>query len=95
MSSSGLTLQALFLSAQKKQEQLNHIDPGSETYKELQHATISELKDCQNLVTRTAMFSVNEEIDDISTQDIPYGSSHDAVCGNPLIFTDILQLNIC
>lgn len=95
MSNSGLTLQALFLSAKKKQEQLNRIDPGSETYKELQHATISELKECQNLVTRTAMFSVNEEIDDISTQDIPYGSSHDAVCGNPLIFTDILQLNIC
>lgn len=94
MSESGVTLQALFLSAKKKQEQLNHVDPGSEAYKELQRAAMSELVECRNLVSRTAMFSVNEEIDDISTQDIPYRSSH-AVCENSLIQTDILQLSIC
>lgn len=64
-------MQALFLSAKQTQEQLSHGDPRSETYKELQRDTILKLVECRDLVTRTAMFSVNEEIEDISTQDIP------------------------
>lgn len=71
MSNSGPTLQALFLSAKQKQEQLSHVDPRSDTYKELQRGIMLELVECRNLVTRTSMFSVNENIEDISTQDIP------------------------
>jgi hypothetical protein len=70
MSNSGGNLQALFLSAKQKQEQLNQLDPRSDTYKELQHGTIMELIECRDLITRTAMFSVNEELEDISTHDI-------------------------
>jgi hypothetical protein len=73
MSNSGLTLQALFLSAKQKQEQLSHGDPRSVVYQELQHGLMQELMECRNLVTRTSMFSVNEDIEDISTHDIPYG----------------------
>lgn len=73
MSASGLTLQALFLSAKQKQEELSHGDPRSDAYHEIQRGLMQELMECRNLLTRTSMFSVNEEIEDISTQDIPYG----------------------
>jgi hypothetical protein len=92
MSNSGLTLQALFLSAKQKQEQLSHVDPRSDTYKELQRGIMLELVECRILVTRTSMFSVNEDIDDISTQDIPYGLLE--VNRNSLTLVDILQLTI-
>lgn len=65
-------LQSLFLSAKQKQEQLIQFDPRSDSYKELLHGVMVELAKCRDLVTRSAMFSVNEEIDDISTQDIQY-----------------------
>jgi hypothetical protein len=80
------------LSAKQKQEQLSHVDPRSDTYKELQRGIMLELVECRILVTRTSMFSVNEDIDDISTQDIPYGLLE--VNRNSLTLVDILQLTI-
>ena len=92
MSESGGNLQALFLSAKQKQEQLTQLDPRSDIYKELQHAIMLELVQCRDLVTRTAMFSVNEDVDDISTQEIQYEPLAQ-LSASPLTFTDILQSN--
>lgn len=72
MSNSRGNLQALFLSAEQKQEKLNQLDPRSDVYKELQRDNMLELIACRDLIARAAMFSVNEELEDISTQDIQY-----------------------
>lgn len=90
MSTSGLTLQALFLSAKQKQEQLSHVDPRSDAHQELQHGIMLELLECRNLVSRTSMFSENEDIEDISTQDIPYVLLE--IYKSSLTFVGILQL---
>lgn len=92
MNNSDRTLQALFLSAKQKQEQLRLVDPRSDNHKELQRDIMLELVECRNMVTRTSMFSVNEDIEDISTQDIPYGLLE--MDGNSLTLVDILQLTV-
>jgi immunoglobulin-binding protein 1 len=72
MDVSGSSLRRLFSSAKGKQEDL---DSGTTTYQEMLQSTISEFEECRKLIAKLAVFSPNEEIEDISTQDLQYDAS--------------------
>ena len=62
----------IYFSVKEKQEQLTRLEPPSDSYKAIQHDIMLKLVECRDLISRSAMFSVNEEVDDISTEDIQY-----------------------
>src|SRR5947209_6949204 len=72
MDVSGSNLRELFFSAKRKQEE---IDSGSATHQEILQSAISAFEECRNLVAKLAIFSSNEGIEDISTQDLQYNQS--------------------
>lgn len=72
MSENETSLGDLFKSAKAIQEDLDVLDPRSVEFKQLLQSTISTLQQCQTLVDRLALFSTNEDLDDISTNDVQY-----------------------
>jgi hypothetical protein len=64
------TLNELFLSAKNKQEQLELFDPRSDDFDQTQRSAIKALEDCRELIAQIALYSTNEEVDDISTQNL-------------------------
>jgi immunoglobulin-binding protein 1 len=72
MDVSGSTLRELYSSAKSKQEE---IDSSSATHQEILQSAISAFGECRNLIAKLAVFSSNEEIEDISTQDLQYNQS--------------------
>ena len=87
MDASGASLREIFSSAKGKQEEL---DSGTARYQEMLQATISAFEECRKLISKLAVFSPNEEIEEISTQDLQYDIST-SLSINVLvdIFTDI------
>ena len=69
MDVSGSSLQELYSSAKSKQEEL---DSGSATHQEILQSAISAFEECHKLIAKLAVFSSNEEVEDISTQDLQY-----------------------
>jgi len=66
------SLSSLFRSAKNNQEDLDTLDPRSDDFKTLLQSTISTLAQCSQLVDQLALFSTNEDLDDISTSNIQY-----------------------
>lgn len=66
------SLSNLYKKARAGQEDLNILDPRSEEYKDLLSSCISTLKKCSELVDRLALFSTNEEVEDVSTSNLQY-----------------------
>ena len=67
MDASGSSLRELLSSARAKREELVS---GTATYQEMLQSTISAFEECRRLIEKLAIFSPNEEIDDISSQDL-------------------------
>lgn len=66
------SLSSLFQTAKNNQEDLDTLDPRSEGFKTLLRSTISTLQTCSRLVDQLALYSTNEDPDDISTFNIQY-----------------------
>jgi hypothetical protein len=85
-----------FHDAKAKQNELDSLDPRTSVYQDTMHAILSNLQRCQELIQQLAIFSINEEVEDISTQDLQYVSSwprqKTASLTLPL---DILRLMLC
>jgi immunoglobulin-binding protein 1 len=72
MDVSSSSLRELYSSAKSKQEE---IDSGSATHQEILQSAISAFEECRSLVAKLVVFSSNEEVEDISTQDLQYDQS--------------------
>jgi hypothetical protein len=72
MDVSGSSLRELYSSAKSKQEEL---DSGSATHQEILQSAISAFEECRKLIAKLTVFSSNEEVEDISTQDLQYNQS--------------------
>lgn len=66
------SLRQTFDRAKEKQQELDHLDPRSDFFKETLLSTTQELENCQKLVVELSIFSPNEELEDVSTQNIQY-----------------------
>lgn len=66
------SLSNLFKKAKSDQDELDPLDPRSDDFKSLLQSCISSLKQCQDLIDRLALFSPNEELEDIATNNIQY-----------------------
>ena len=72
MDHSGQSLHDLFIKAKQRQDSLDHGDPRSQEYRSAIQKLQQTYEQCRNLISQLALFSTNEEIDDISTQNIQY-----------------------
>ena len=66
------SLNGLFNQAKAQQDELDSLDPRSAKFKDTLQAIIDNLQACQQLIQQISLFSVNEEVEDISTQDLRY-----------------------
>ncbi|KAL3472100.1 TAP42-like protein [Aspergillus californicus] len=67
------TLSALFTEAKREKTALeSRPDSNTEAYRSDVNATIAKLEECQRLASALSMFSSNELLEDISTNDLPY-----------------------
>ena len=74
MDDSGASLRQLFGSARGKQEELDGLDPRTDTYSENLRSSISAFEECRHLINKMGVFSPNEEVEDISTNDLQWAS---------------------
>lgn len=72
MSGNEESLSDLYKQAKTSQEELDTLEPRTEAYSTLLISCISTLRKCSELVDRLALFSTNEEIEDISTANLQY-----------------------
>ncbi|KAG9781356.1 hypothetical protein ABEF93_000725 [Exophiala dermatitidis] len=72
MENSEPSLRVLYNQAKARQDELDSLDPRSETFKECLQSIIDALQQCRNLIRKLSLFSTNEEVEDISTQDLQY-----------------------
>ena len=69
------SLQALFASAKTQKEALENDSPvNNPEYQDKLDATISAFENCQKSVSKLALFSDNESLEDISTADLKCGT---------------------
>lgn len=66
------SLSSLFKQAKTGQDDLDTLDPRSDDFKTLLASCLSILKQCSQLVDQLALFSTNEDLEDISTNNIQY-----------------------
>ena len=66
------SLRELFRQAKQQQTELDNLDPRSLQHKEALQSAISILQRCRQLVGQNAMFSTNEDLEDLTTPDIQY-----------------------
>jgi immunoglobulin-binding protein 1 len=92
MDVSGPSLRELYSSAKSKQEE---IDSGSATHQEILQSAISAFEECRNLIAKLAVFSSNEEVEDISTQDLQYDQSALHIANVIDTFPDISRSTTC
>ncbi|KAK4911623.1 Type 2A phosphatase-associated protein 42 [Elasticomyces elasticus] len=72
MADSEASIRDLFDQVKDAQLFLDELSPMSDDFRTLFSACIASLKQCQDLVDRLALFSSNEELDDLSTPSIQY-----------------------
>jgi signal transduction histidine kinase len=70
MDDSEPTLKGLFNDAKRDQDELNSLDPRSATFKDTLQSIIDDLQRCRQLIRQLSLFSKNEEIEDVATQDL-------------------------
>jgi len=70
MDAPGPSLRELFNRTKAKQDDLGNHDPRSGEYKKMLQSMADDLRRCHELVDQRALFSVNEQVEDIATQDI-------------------------
>ena len=70
MDDSGSTLRELFAGARRRQDDLSQLDPRSDEHRGVLRQTIADYEACRVSISRVALFSTNEEADDIATQDL-------------------------
>ncbi|OCT45259.1 hypothetical protein CLCR_05990 [Cladophialophora carrionii] len=66
------SLGALFKQANNQQDELESLDPRTAQYKDTLQSIIHNLERCRQLIRQLSLFSTNEEVEDISTQDLQY-----------------------
>ncbi|KAL4956055.1 TAP42-like protein [Aspergillus filifer] len=67
------TLKSVFTDAKREKTALEtRPEPKSDAYRSDVNATIAKFEECQRLVAALSMFSSNELLEDISTNDLPY-----------------------
>jgi len=66
------SLKELFNNAKTSQDELDSLDPRSAAYKKTLQSTIDSLQRCRRLVQQLSLFSTNEDVEDISTQDLQF-----------------------
>ena len=66
------SLNALFSQAKNGQDELDSLDPRSSTFKLTLPSILGNLQRCRQLIRQLAIFSTNEEVEDISTQDLQH-----------------------
>jgi len=72
MDTSEPSLKGLYSDAKSQQEGLDSLDPRSSAFKTTLQSIISSLRRCQELIQQLSLFSKNEEVEDISTQDLQF-----------------------
>lgn len=65
-----ISLGRLFAQSRTKQHQLETLDPRSNEFKTTLQSIVQSLERCRKLIDGNSVFSPNEELEDISTQDI-------------------------
>ncbi|KIW64598.1 hypothetical protein PV04_09521 [Phialophora macrospora] len=66
------SLGALFKQAKDQQDELEGLDPRTAQFKDTLQSIIHSLELCRQLIQQLSLFSTNEEVEDISTQDLQY-----------------------
>lgn len=67
------SLKELFNRSKEQQDDLEGLDPQSSDFKRTLQSINDSLEKCQQLIQQLSIFSTNEEVEDISTQDLQYG----------------------
>lgn len=65
-------LKETYNEAKTRQNQLDALDPRSPSYKDTLQSIIDNFERCRQLIRQLALFSPNEEVEDIATQDLQY-----------------------
>lgn len=66
------SLHRLFKQARSQQDRLDELDSRSDDYRQVLNTARRSLRQCRDLIDRLALFSKNEDLDDLSTQDLQY-----------------------
>ncbi|KIW21493.1 hypothetical protein PV08_02073 [Exophiala spinifera] len=66
------SLKETYNEAKLRQTQLDSLDPRSSSYKDTLQSIIDNFERCRQLIRQLALFSPNEEVEDIATQDLQY-----------------------
>jgi immunoglobulin-binding protein 1 len=66
------SLRQTFDQVKQKQQELDNLDPQSAAFKHVLQSAIQSLERCQKLIVDLSVFSPNEELEDVSTQNMQY-----------------------
>jgi immunoglobulin-binding protein 1 len=72
MESSDSSLKELFERTKSQQDELDLLEPQSVAFKTSLQSIIDSLERCRQLIQKVSIFSTNEEVEDISTNDLQY-----------------------
>ena len=81
------SLRGLFNQAKNQQEELESLDPRTATFNDTFRSIVDCLQQCRQLIQQLSLFSPNEELEDIATQDLQYVQSPVLVANSS---TDVL-----
>jgi immunoglobulin-binding protein 1 len=71
MAQSDPSLRTLFAQARDLRKSLDALQTNTDLYQESLRSAISSFTQCQDLVDRAGIFSINEEVNDIASADLP------------------------
>lgn len=66
------SLKELFNKAKNQQDDLDSLDPRTATFQNTLKSITDGLERCRQLIQQLSLFSTNEEVEDISTQNLQY-----------------------
>lgn len=66
------SLRELFNKAQNQQDDLDSLDPRTSSFQNTLKSITDSLERCRQLIQQLSLFSPNEEVEDISTQNLQY-----------------------
>lgn len=64
------SLKELFQRAKSQEDELDQLEPQTEVFKAHLQTLIDSFEQCRQLIQKLSLFSTNEELEDISTNDI-------------------------
>lgn len=74
------SLKELFNRSREQHGDLESLDPQSAEFKHTLQSLNNTLERCQQLIQQLSIFSTNEEIEDVSSQDLQYVPSQFTAC---------------